>query len=94
MNNIKYLFYNLLLITYIDASIIVIENDIYNHPYNYTINLFNNARYRESINSKYVLELKSNSYNINSTASYKLYEEDIHYGKYQLRDYNITNNNN
>jgi hypothetical protein len=92
MNNMKYLFYNLLLITYIDASIIVIENDIYNH----TVNLFNNARYRESINTKYALKLKSNSYKmnnlykINTTASYKMYEGDIHYGKYQLRDYNIT----
>ena len=86
MNNIKYLLNTLLLNSYVNSTIIVIENNIYND----SVHLFNNIRYRESINSKYALKLKSNSYKINTTSSYKLYEGDIHYGKYQLRDYNIT----
>jgi hypothetical protein len=67
---------------YTYSSIIVIKNN------NNSISLFNNIKYRESINSKYALELKN--YQINTTSPYKLYEGNINYGIYQLRDYNIT----
>lgn len=83
----KKILYSILLNHLVNSKIIVFENYFQKND---TVHIFNHVRYRESIHSKYALGLKDDNYNIQSNFPYTIYEGKINYGKYQLRDYDIT----
>lgn len=49
---------------------------------------FNNIFYRESINAHYILGINRGNYKLEE--KHKIYKGKVQYGKYQLRDYDIT----